>query len=125
MNIHELIAHQRMWEAARRIENPDYNLHRAQVELDEAKEEGDPYAKLIEIADTFIILSGGAAKLCDELGLPYEQINELIKMKLEINDRKYPVSIVDRFPDMAAYIAHCRACYSQGVDPIEALTKTV
>lgn len=114
-----LLSHQRKWEVERGIVNPDYNLHRAQVELDEAKEEGEPYKRLVEIADTFIILAGGAAKLCEELNLPYEQINEIIKLKLEVNDRKYPVSIVNRFPDMASYIAHCRACFNQGIDPLK------
>jgi hypothetical protein len=92
MNIAELCQWQKDWETARRMDklnSPDYNAKRTRQELDEYDEETDPQAKLMEAVDVLIVLTGGMYKLADELGLPYEKIDELVKLKLGINEEKY------------------------------------
>jgi hypothetical protein len=102
----ELIAYQQRWEAERGIVNGNYNLDRTQLEMDEAKEEADPFKKLVEMVDVVIIVAGGMARLCDELGLPYDEVDNLIKMKLEINNIKYALEFFDgRDPNEAMAIA--------------------
>jgi hypothetical protein len=76
-----------------KLNGADYNASRTRDELDEYEEETDPHKKLMEAVDVLIIMTGGMYKLADELGLPYEQIDELIKMKLQINEEKYDLSL--------------------------------
>jgi len=95
MNLGELIRHQKEWEQERGLDlvNVGYNLPRAQVEMDEAFEETNPLGKLIEMCDVIIVLSGGMAKLLDELGLEPEDADRMIERKLEINELKYDTEI--------------------------------
>lgn len=95
MQIHELVSHQRQWEGNRGIKNPNHNLDRTQLELDEAKEEMDPMKRLVEMVDVLIILSGGMARLCDDLGVKEDTIDDIIRLKLDLNDKKYEQETFD------------------------------
>lgn len=91
MKIKDLISHQFTWESERGINNPNHNLDRVQDELIEAFEESDPDKRLTEMLDVLIILSGGIAKLANELGMSYEVVESRLIGKLSMNEDKYPV----------------------------------
>jgi len=85
----ELVSYQKDWETKRRIDNPNHNIDRIQVELDEAREATSPKDRLIELIDVAIITAGGMYKLCDELGIPYSEVDLMLRDKLQINELKY------------------------------------
>lgn len=89
MRLSELVAYQKRWEGVRGIQNQNHNIDRIQVELDEAREEPNPYKRLIELIDVAIITAGGMYKLCDELGIPYSDVDFLLREKLQVNELKY------------------------------------
>jgi hypothetical protein len=104
MNLSELISHQQAWEAERGINNPNCNIPRIQVELDEAKAETDPLKILEELIDVQIILAGGLAKAAEEAGCQIGDINEMILTKLAINSAKYQEEIFAANPTSTAII---------------------
>jgi len=118
MKIQELITHQRTWESDRGIKNPNHNLERTQVELDEAKNELDPLKRLVEYIDVLIIASGGMAKLVDELGLKDEDVSKMIESKLDINVEKYPE---ESFYGITTSWAITRCRYMWSINPDEFL----
>jgi hypothetical protein len=116
MNLSELIHHQQQWESERGINNPNCNIPRIQVELDEAKAETDPLKILEELIDVQIILAGGLAKAAEEAGCQIGDINEMILTKLAINSIKYDVEVFQSNP---TEIAVTFARHYWKVDPDE------
>lgn len=97
MNISELIRLQTEWEQQRGIKNGNWGGDRIQAELDEAKDEPDLYRKLVEYADVLIITTGSIGAVLSALDMAPEQFEQVIKTKLAVNDKKYPL---ERFQEM-------------------------
>ena len=91
----ELITHQRQFEGARGLDTfntLDLAIDRMQEELDEAKAElktGDTMALLFEVIDTVIFAHSIFSKLCYQLGIPEDYVDNYIDQKMEHNFNKY------------------------------------
>lgn len=103
MKISELVEHQSKWEGIRGINNGHYNIPRIQEELDEASVETDPLKALGELIDVVIITAGGMAKASGQAGISFEQVDEMIKAKLALNDLKYNLRLFEEY-DVATAI---------------------
>lgn len=110
MSLEPYIAHQKRWERIRKIRNDNFGANRIQRELDEAKTEDDPYKKLIEYADVFIITMGSVGALLEALGMDNSFFDKVVETKLELNDKKYPPEVFDLLETDAA-VALCRAAW--------------
>jgi hypothetical protein len=115
-NLEPLIQHQFDWETDRGIDNPQYNIPRIRIELEEAAVETEPLKVLEELIDVQIILAGGMAKAVKDAGYHIGDINEMILAKLAINSIKYDVEVFQSNP---TEIAVTFARHYWKVDPDE------
>ena len=110
MSLEPFITHQKRWEQIRKIKNGNFGGDRIQHELDEAKAEEDPYKKLIEYADVFIITMGSVGALLEALDMPDYFFDKVVEAKLEMNNIKYPPEVFELLETDAA-IGLCRAAW--------------
>lgn len=102
MKISELIRSQGEWESERGIVNGNYGLDRTMTELFEAYSTLDIFERLGEMIDVLICTGGSLAALGKVNGLCPEQIENMIKLKLRINEIKYNLKYFEnRTPDEA------------------------
>ncbi len=118
MNLAEHAYRQYQWQRIRGIteaQNGRFNTGRLEDEanetVDEAYKANPDYLKVLEeMIDQYSVLVGGMGMVVEEGGLQYQQINDLLRKKMEINSQKYPVEAFrDRSPEDA--IQFCRAMW--------------
>ena len=95
MRLAELIQRSHEWEAERHITNGHWGADRTQRELNEYREEDDYYQKLVEAADVYITLGGSIGALLEALNFTYEDFEQIVAAKFEVNDQKYPVEVFE------------------------------
>lgn len=113
MNLSELVEHQGNWQRERGMHliNGRWCADRISDEVDELKAEKDPLKALGECVDILIITFGGMYEAAQAAGIPLDELDKLIELKLKINNEKYPLEELDG-RTAEDYITHCRVMWA-------------
>lgn len=104
----ELIRQQQLWEGKRGLDKwntYESRMGRLQEEVDEAweaYEDVDDIAFMLEICDVVIFAHSILGALCEDRDIAPEAIDHFIQWKMNQNEKKYPVSLFDKFDPKTA-----------------------